>query len=427
MAESVLNKASKKGVEKTLVSVTLTESKEFNLEGNRFSLLRTTFDQDLGIKTIIDQRQATVSGNQFSGEAIDSMIDRVVSSTRAAQQDTGSGFAPSQGNHDFSFGGGVADEEWAFHCLEDLLKQREENFPAILIEGANFKFVKTKKILSSSDGTHLKSQQTHYDGNVMFTGKVGKQSSSFNYIGFQIPSDRGGKPFSLLEQGNLKELFRQTTEQIKTRKVPAKFDGEIIVTPYCMDDFIGGWSTFLGSAQMLKKSSFFENKLNELVASPKFTLSANPVDSNFASRKFWTSDGYLAQNETIFEKGVLRSYLLNHYAAQKMGRKVSLSEGSFLKMGNGDQSLQQMIGSIKKGLLLSRFSAGKPAENGDVSGVAKNSYYIENGEIQFPISETMISMNLSRLLLDIQAVSRETINTGYWELPWVRFSGVSVS
>ena len=319
------------------------------------------------------------------------------------------------------------NDEWIYRCLSDLLKQREENFPSLLIEGGAVKFVKTKKILYTSDGTRLSSQQGCYDGAILFTSKQGKQSSSMNYTGFRIAADRAGKPYSLLEAGHLKELFRQSSEQIDTRKVPAKFDGEIIITPHCMEDFLGGWSGFLSSAQMLKKSSFFENKLNEQVASPHWTLTSQPVESNFATRKFWTSDGYRSENESIFEKGVLKNYLLNHYAAKKLERKVSLSEGSYLKMTNGDRSLQDMIRSVKKGLLLARFSSGKPSENGDVSGVVKNSYYIENGEIQFPISETMISLNLARLLRDTIDVSKETINNGSWELPWVRFGGVSVS
>ena len=45
-----------------------------------------------------------------------------------------------------------------------------------------------------------------------------------------------------------------------------------------------------------------------------------------------------------------------------------------------------------------QFSGARPAENGDFSGVAKNSYYIEKGKVQFPVSETMVSGNLAELV-----------------------------
>ncbi len=86
-----------------------------------------------------------------------------------------------------------------------------------------------------------------------------------------------------------------------------------------------------------------------------------------------------------------------------------------------------MISGIDKGILLSRFSGGSPSDNGDFSGVAKNSYYIENGEIKYPISETMISGNIFQMLNDIKDISKETINDGSSIYPWIQFSGLTIS
>ena len=85
------------------------------------------------------------------------------------------------------------------------------------------------------------------------------------------------------------------------------------------------------------------------------------------------------------------------------------------------------MGRVKKGVLLSRFSGGMPSSNGDFSRVAKNSYYIEEGEIRHPLSETMIAGNLVDLLMQLQDISTERINFGSSIIPWLRFSGVTVS
>ena len=53
--------------------------------------------------------------------------------------------------------------------------------------------------------------------------------------------------------------------------------------------------------------------------------------------------------------------------------------------------LDDMVADVEKGVLITRFSGGRPSDNGDFSGVAKNSYYIEDGEVKFPLSETMVS------------------------------------
>ncbi len=53
-----------------------------------------------------------------------------------------------------------------------------------------------------------------------------------------------------------------------------------------------------------------------------------------------------------------------------------------------------MVISIDRGLLLCRFSGGNPFSSGDFSGVAKNSYYIENGEVKYPVSKTVVTGNV---------------------------------
>jgi PmbA protein len=78
-------------------------------------------------------------------------------------------------------------------------------------------------------------------------------------------------------------------------------------------------------------------------------------------------------------------------------------------------------------LLLCRFSGGYPAANGDVSGVAKNSYYIENGEIQYPVNECMVSGNIPAMLMNIAEVSAESVNFGTAIYPWIRFGGLTLS
>ena len=56
-----------------------------------------------------------------------------------------------------------------------------------------------------------------------------------------------------------------------------------------------------------------------------------------------------------------------------------------------------------------------------------NSYYIENGEIKYPVIETMISGNISNMFLNINNISNENINFGDRILPWISFNGITIS
>jgi PmbA protein len=427
IAEKALAQSKAQQVDKAMVTVSSTVAKEFNIEANKLTLLRTTFDQGVSIKSVIDHKQALSSGNQFSDDALSKVAKTSSEAAHASPQDPAYGFAPSQGQQSFSNGDLNADEEWMFESLQQLLKDRTDKFAKIIFEGAALKFIKSERVLMTSEGSLLKSQQGYYDFMAMFTAKDGSKSSSFNFTTYQVPSVQSKSSFQLMEKGHLSDLLEQLSGQLELKKVPEKFVGDVIITPHGLADFIGGWNSYLSGGMLLKENSLFKNKLGEQIASSNWTLTSNPLDSQFATRGFWTGDGYITKNETIIDKGVLKTYLLDHYSANKLGQKVSYSGGGFLKLTPGQAKLKDMIKSAKRGVLLGRFSAGNPSDNGEIAGVAKNSYYIEDGEIKYPISETMLSMNLASMLKDVQAISSETITTGHSELPWVQFSNVVVS
>ena len=74
-----------------------------------------------------------------------------------------------------------------------------------------------------------------------------------------------------------------------------------------------------------------------------------------------------------------------------------------------------------------RFSGGDPAVGGDFSGVAKNSFLIENGKLANALSETMISGCVADMLLNIRGISSDLLQDGAASLPFIAFDGVTVS
>ena len=126
-------------------------------------------------------------------------------------------------------------------------------------------------------------------------------------------------------------------------------------------------------------------------------------------------------------RGVLNSFLLGLYGSKKTGLQRSVNNGGAYVVVPGSKSLNELLAGIKKGVLLCRYSGGRPSRNGDFSGIAKNSFYIENGEIKYPLSETMISGNLASLFMNISAISSERISYGSTVLPWISASGVTIS
>ena len=70
---------------------------------------------------------------------------------------------------------------------------------------------------------------------------------------------------------------------------------------------------------------------------------------------------------------------------------------------------------------------GRPAANGDFSGVIKSSFEIVDGALGDPLSEVMISGNMADMLRQVEAVSSESLDTGDEDLPWIRIGGLHFS
>ena len=101
-----------------------------------------------------------------------------------------------------------------------------------------------------------------------------------------------------------------------------------------------------------------------------------------------TSDGYPAENLKIVEMGFAVLPARSIRRQQDRVGTLKSSGGSYVIEAGAD-ALDDMVADVDKGVLITRFSGGRPSDNGDFSGVAKNSYYIEDGEVKFPLSETI--------------------------------------
>ena len=93
----------------------------------------------------------------------------------------------------------------------------------------------------------------------------------------------------------------------------------------------------------------------------------------------------------------------------------------------GSESIREIIAGIDRGLLVSRFSGGSPSSSGDFSGVAKNSFLIENGQIGPAVSETMISGNLAGMFEKLRGISSERVQDGSTLMPYIAVDGITIS
>lgn len=413
-----------KGIDHANCSLVKSTKYEMNVEAGNMSLIRTVFNNSLGIYVIKNNQSGSYSVNKLDQATIDQAIQTVIEIAESSEPDPAHGIAEYQPAQEFSSGPKEPDQDLMYARLEQFLKSAEAKYPNIMLENAYFDFTYSSSFVANTNGVDFTTNKGIYRFSSMFSGNDGENSSSFNYTGFA--ADNLDK--ELLDCGSLDTLLAQSSEQIVTKPLSGKFVGDVIITPDCLADFLSylfGITIFDGA--LISGTSVYKDKLGEQVADPRLTIHSRPISPEIADGYFITGDGYQAENCTIIDQGILQTFLLSLYGANKTGLKRGPNSGGCYVIEPGDKPLEQIISQIDRGIMLVRFSGGNPSQNGDFSGVAKNSYYIENGRIQYPVSETMISGNLIEMMHNIIDISQERVDYGSGIYPWIGFSGVTIS
>lgn len=423
IASQTLDEMAAAGFDKASCRVAYDELYELQAENFEINLLRTNFETDISLTGICDQRRASLSFNKTDDVAVGNAVNDLRSMLEGSNQDQAFGIAEEQPHEQFAVGPSEPDYDAMYDRIQEVHDYASSVYPKLNLRTANVTFVKRRSCYLNTNNVDFELERGSYRVSLSFASKDGTDTSSMMYTGYT----RFNLDDAIHESTNVDTLLRQSVEQLKTQHVPAKFVGDLVIAPTCLQNFIGFLTARISDGPMISGTSVFKDKLGDKVASGSLTLHSNPVGEELTSGYWITSDGYKAENNTIVENGVLKSYLLGLYGANRTGLTRAVNSGGCYVMDAGDQSYDELIADVEEGILINRFSAGRPSDRGDFSGLAKNSYYIKDGKIQFPIRETTVSGNMVELLQSIEAVSKERLDSGASILPWVRVSGVTAS
>lgn len=423
-AEYALSALKTAGADDAQVSVSEGEVEEFNVEAGEFSLIRSVFSSGISIKVIKDKKKGTASVNRLDREAVDSAVADCMAAAESGVEDDAVSIAKKEENLDFTDGVLTPDKEKFFDSLIRFTDDIAQLYPQIMLEQLTASYSHGKHVLANTNGVLFTEEDGSYSVSVMYSAHNGEISTSFNYFDLET-LDPGAR---LIDLGMARTMLDRAVSELETRPFEGKFLGTAVFAPSCMDEVIGVIEgSFTGDLALIEGTSPWKDKLGCKVASDNFTLSVIPNDPRVICGEKITSDGYKSENFDIIKNGVLESFCLSEYAANKTGLSRSKSSSGAAEIKPGDKSLEELLAGIEKGILVCRFSGGEPANNGDFSGVAKNSFIIENGKIAYPVSETMISGNFAKMLKNIYGVSSEVLCDGSGSVPYVAFNGVTVS
>ena len=234
-----------------------------------------------------------------------------------------------------------------------------------------------------------------------------------------------------------REAARRTLRRLGARRAPT-CECPVVWDPETATSLLRHLAGAIAGGSLYRRMSFLLDALGTPIASPAVTIVDDPLrPGGFASRPF-DGEGVAQRRRTVVERGVLATYLLDSYAARRLGLRTtghaSRSVGDAPSAGPtnfyleaGPHAPAEIIRSVTKGLYVTELIGfGVNLTTGDYSRGAAG-LWIENGELAHPVEEITIAGNLRDMLRGIAMVGNDLAFRGAIAAPTIKIERMTVA
>jgi PmbA protein len=421
-ATELVRRATDGGADAAQVTAVDVDRFEIDFSERKVDLLRSTANETTTILVLRGGKRGSATLNGRNEEAVEAALHSALMAAEAGLADPANAVADAPSLPPRRHGAEAPDRDAMIATVLTYVGELNARYPLIRTRNSTYTFFAKDTAFANSLGVRQQQRRAWYQFGAMFSAKDGARATSFNYSGAAsyAPFER------LLAVGTVGRLIEETLRSFDARPVPEKFVGDVILTPDCVYHLMFVLARALGGYELLAGTSPYRDKAGEPIASPLFSLLNRPLAADFPEGSDFDGFGIPTADIDIVKNGRLENFLVGFFIARKLGLPQTAGVWN-LFVPPGDRSLDDIVADTERGIILSRFSGGNPNSNLEFSGVAKNSFYIEGGEIRHALSETMVTGNLQDLLRNIRAVSREQVNFGDHAYPYLAASGVTIS
>ncbi len=425
-AEQALQMMQQQGFEHAQASVSALRRSEVCVAHNEASLLRSTAGYQLQLVGLLDGRRAACEASSIDRSSLQNSVQALWASVASAPQDAANAVSSGQllqhvrGVAPDSSGTTTVNDTLAL-AMVDLMAWRENHTPTVMLEDALAGHNHQHSCTLTSGGSHLSTDQRWFDAMVFALARAEGKSSSFNYAGGTADHLHG---LPIQQLFGFEPLLRTLVQQVHTQPLGARFQGAVVLTPPAVAGLLTWLLGQLGDQALIDGSSVYLQQVGQAMAARALTLKSRFDAPGVAPL---SSDGFVAAPLELITQGRLNALTPTLYGSRKTGLPHVPVASQGWDLAAGHTPLAELIAAVPRGALVDRLSMGRPASNGDFSGVIKNSFAIEGGQLGHALSETMIAGNVAQMLRDVQAASSERIDTGGWVLPWLLVPGLHFS
>ena len=390
-----------------------------------------TNDGALGISVYLGQQKGNASTSDLSEEAIKNTVEAALAIAKYTSPDDCTGLADKElmafeaPDLALYHGASVDVEQATKLTLEAEKSALEYDAKIVNSNGASFNSHTGVRVYGNTHGMLQSYLSSRYSLSCsVIGGELDQLENDYEYT--------VSREFDALSSADWvgqncakKVIARLNPQKLTTREVPVIFLNDVAT------GLISHLTGAISGGSLYRKSSFLLDHLGKQVSPDWFQISERPhLLKRLASTPF-DSEGVRTQDLEIIQDGVLQTYLLTSYSGRKMGMQSTGHAGgihNWLVKPNLTGGLTALLRQMGTGLLVTDvMGQGVNIVTGDYSRGAAG-FWVENGEIQYPVAEITIAGQLQDMLKNIVAVAddvehRSNIQTGSILLDKMKISG----
>ncbi|NTV95923.1 MAG: metalloprotease PmbA [Thiobacillus sp.] len=410
LAAQVLDLAVKAGASATEVEVSEGFGQSVNVRKGEVETIEFNKDKGIGVTVYLGQRRGHASTSDFSRDALGRAVDKALAIARFTAEDDCAGLADADllardiPNLDLHHPWDISVE-----AATALARVCEDAALAVdpritNSEGAGVSVQESQFVYANSLGFMGGYPASRHSVScaVIAEDEQGGMQRDYWYTTARAAADMD--PVAAVgERAGERTVRRLNARKLGTRQCPVLFEAPVAT------GLIASFVSAISGGHLYRKSSFLLDSLGKQVFPSFFQLQERPfIVKGLASSPF-DSEGVATHDRDVVRDGVVEGYFLSSYSARKLGMKSTGNAGGNhnLIVPPTGESFAELLNKMGSGLLVTELlGQGLNMVTGDYSrGVA--GFWVENGQLAYPVEEITVAGNLRDMLMGIQAIGTD--------------------
>ncbi len=430
LAAQVLDIAKRQGATAVEVEVSEGFGQNVTIRLGETETIEHNRDKDMGLTVYFGERRGNASTSDFSASAIEDTVRAACTIARQTADDPFAGLAdPAR------LAGPVIVDPGLFHPWDVSVEEACEialacEAAAMAVdpriknsEGSAFSNHASQFVYANSNGFMGGYATTHYSlGCTVIAGEGEGMQRDYWYTSAR--NREGMESFEHVgKTAGERTVRRLDARRLSTRKVPVLFEAPI------SGGLFGSFVSAISGGSLYRKSSFLQDSLGQEVFASHVGIYEDPfIPLGMGSSPF-DNEGVATRARDVVKEGKVQGYFLGSYSARKLGMETTGNAGGAhnLRITDTGHDFKALLREMGSGLLVTdMLGHGVNGVTGDYSRGAAG-FWVENGEIAWPVQEITIAGNLKSMFKEIRAIGNDRLPRGSRLVGSVLVDGMTVA